>query len=100
MNTTSKLAYENKKPTIPRDQDLILSVLKTDKGSTYKEIGYMVYKKLLLDNDTKLSAFAWKYDPVKVARRLKEMVKDDKIKVLEVRKCTRANSLCNSYIKL
>lgn len=100
MNTTSKLAYENKKPSIPRDQDLILSVLKTDKGSTYKEIGYMVYKKLLLDSKTRLKAFAWKYDPNKVSRRLKEMITQGKIAVLEIRKCTRANSQCNSYIKL
>ena len=99
MNT-SHLAYENKKPTIPRDQDLILSVLKKDSAATYKEISYMVYKKLLLDNKTRLSAFAWKYDPNKVSRRLKELVRENKIKVLEVRKCTRAKSMCNSYVKL
>ncbi|WP_299116885.1 hypothetical protein [uncultured Winogradskyella sp.] len=97
MNT-SHLAYENKKPTIPRDHDLILSVLSKKQGFTYKEIGYAVYKKLLLNIETKTKAFAWKYDPNKVSRRLKELVRSGKIEVLEQRKCTRAKSMCNSYV--
>ena len=92
MNT-SQLAYENIKPKIPTDHSLILSVLKKDEAFTYKEIGYLVYKKLLLNSETKLKAFAWKLDPNKVSRRLKELVLQGKIKVLEQRKCSQAKSM-------
>lgn len=97
---TSLIAYENKKPTIPNDHELILSVMDNDIALTYKEIGYLVYKKLLLDSKTRLNAFAWKYDPNKVSRRLKELVLAKKIEIKEQRKCTRAKSMCNSYLLL
>lgn len=99
MNT-SQIAYENKKPTIPNDHELILSVMDKKKPLTYKEIGYLVYKKLLLSDSTRLKAFNWKYDPNKVSRRLKELVISKKIEIKEQRKCTRAKSLCNSYVLL
>lgn len=97
---TSTLAYEDKKATIPSDHELIDSVLDSKLGMTYREIGYAIYKKLLLKKETATSAFQWKFNPVKVARRLKEMVKSNKIEVLEQRKCTLGNSLCNSYVKI
>lgn len=101
MNT-SQLAHENYKPKISSDHDLILSVLDKKEALTYKEIGYKVYKKLLLSPDVEKQkqSFAWKYDPNKVSRRLKELVVSEEIKVLEQRKCTRAKSLCNSYVRV
>lgn len=100
VTATSREAYENKKPTIQTDQDLILSVLLKDKGKTYHEISLAVYKKLLLNINTKIDAYAWKYNPNKVSRRLKELISKKRIKVLEERKCTLAKSTCQSYVKL
>ena len=76
QNKNSLEAFENIKPKIPTDHDLILSVLKKDKDATYKEIGYMIYKKLLLNSNPKdkLKAYAWKHDPNKVSRRMSELV--------------------------
>ena len=99
MNTNSLEAYENMKPKIPTDHELILSVL-SDEPLTYKEIGYKVYKKLLLNGETRLKAFAWKHDPNKVSRRTKELLRMEKIKIKETRKCTIAGSKCYAYIKL
>lgn len=100
MNITSQIAHEKYKPKKQNDHNLILSVLSKDKSKTYKEIGYEIYTKLLLskDNKKRLQAYTWKFDPNKVSRRLKELVVNHKIKVLEIRKCTMAKSLCNAYV--
>lgn len=99
MNTSLE-AYEAMKPKIPTDHSLILSVLDKKKGLTYKEIGQRVYKKLLLNTspNEKLKAYAWKYDPNKVSRRLKELVRLKRIKKDGVRKCSLAKSNCTTYI--
>ena len=84
MQQTSIQAYSNKLPTIKNDQDRILFKMSKTAGLTYNEIA------------EKLN---WK-NPNKVSRRLLELVKKNKIKVIEVRKCNVAGSNCNSYIKI
>ena len=102
QNTNSIEAYNNMKPKIKTDHDLILSVLKKDKILTYKEIGYAIYKQLLLSSDSKakLKAYAWKYDPNKVSRRMKELVRLKRVKIVKTRKCSIAGSNCSTYILL
>lgn len=101
MKATSIEAFNNMKPNIPTDHKLILSVL-NDVPATYKEIGYKVYKKLLLSDrfNTQKKAYAWKYDPNKVSRRMIELVRLEKAKIDGVRICTLAKSKCSTYIKL
>ena len=100
MKQTSLEAFTKMKPKIPTDQDLILSVLKRNESLTYKEIGQRVYKKLLLNlnPNAKLKAYAWKYDPNKVSRRLPELVRLKRVKINGSRKCTLAKSNCSTYI--
>ncbi|MGB0896859.1 MAG: hypothetical protein ACPGRW_06025 [Flavobacteriaceae bacterium] len=98
MKNTSIQAYKNFMPKIGTDQYHILSVMKKDQDMTYKELGYAVYKKLLLSNETRLKAFAWKYDPNKVSRRMKELIDSGKVRLSQSRLCTRAKSNCSAYI--
>lgn len=100
MKSTSIEAFNNIKPKIPTDHSIILGAMKKDEPMTYKEIGYSIYKKLLLSPDGKkrTKAFAWKYDPNKVSRRLCELVRLKKIKPVGVRKCTKAKSNCTTYV--
>jgi len=84
MKATSLKAYENKKPQIPTDHQRILGILKNYDGLTYNEIA---------------DKLRWR-NPNKVSRRLPELVKLNKIRVLEERKCTIAKSTCQSYIMI
>lgn len=81
---TSLEAYQNMQPKIKTDHDKILAALKPNKGMTYNEIARYI---------------GW-YNPVKVARRIPELLRDGKIRKLEVRKCTIAKSNCNTYVKI
>ena len=83
MNTSLE-AYEKVKPKIPSDHSLILSVLDAESGLTFREIA----KKL-----------NW-FEPIKVSRRMSELVRDNKVKILETRICSIAKSRCNSYVKI
>ena len=84
MQNTSLQAYKAMQPKIKTDHDRILSVLSLNRGFTYNEIA----KLLNWDN------------PVKVARRLPELVRMNLIAIKEVRKCQIVNNNCSSYIKL
>ena len=48
MNTNSLEAYENMKPKIPTDQELILSVMKEKEDYTYHEIAKNIRVKFQL----------------------------------------------------
>lgn len=84
MQNTSLQAYTNMLPKIKTDHEKILSVLSKKQPLTYNEIS-----KLL----------KW-HQPVKVARRLPELLRLGLIKKSEQRKCSIAKSNCNTYIKL
>lgn len=92
--TTSLEAYENMKPKIPNDHLTILSVL-SDKPLTYNEIAKEIRVKFQLKNKS-LEAIKWS-NPVKVARRMKELVETNKVEVCEPRICTMAKSRCKTY---
>lgn len=101
ISQTSLEAYESIKPKISSDHTEILSVLDAKQGLTYREISNRVYKKLLLSSnpEVKQYAFAWK-NPNKASRRMSELVRDNKVKVLETRICSIAKSRCKTYVKL
>ena len=101
QNTNSIEAYNNMKPKIKTDHDLILSVLKKDEPLTYCEIAYRVYKKMLLDSNPEISlkAFSWK-NPNKVSRRIPELKRLSKVKLCKSRKCSIAGSNCSTYVLL
>lgn len=84
VSQTSKEAYLNKKPTISSDQEKILSKMDENKGFTYNELSDML---------------GWT-NPNKVSRRMSELVRKNKVKIKEVRKCNIAKSNCNSYVKI
>lgn len=92
---TSLEAYENMKPKIPKDQLVILSVLDEKKELTYNEIAKEIRVKYQLENKS-IEALKWS-NPVKVARRLKELVTAKKVEVCEPRICTMVKSNCKTY---
>ena len=100
QNPNSLEAYKNMQPKIPTDENLILSVLDNKIDYTYKEIGNRIYKKLLLnkDNEARLKAFAWKYDPNKVSGRMRVLVRLKKVKIIGTRICSFAGSNCSAYV--
>ena len=79
---TSLEAYLTMQPKIKTDHDKILSVMRKDKPLTYNEIAWQL---------------GW-FNPNKVSRRLPELLRQGKVKLKEVRKCSRANSNCSAYI--
>ena len=82
MKATSLAAYSDMQPKIKTDHDKILSVMKNDESLTYNEIAWRI---------------GWN-NPVKAARRLPELLRLGKVKLKEVKRCTRANSLCSAYV--
>lgn len=81
MNTSLE-AYQKKKPTIKTDHDKILSVMSKTKDLTYNEIAWRL---------------GW-FNPNKASRRMSELLRLGKIKVSQIRKCTKAKSHCKSYV--
>lgn len=96
MESTSREAYENKKPTIKNDYDLILAVLSDEKDMTYNEISKAVRLKLYNEKKT-IQAQNW-VNSNKVSRRMLELINLEKVKYGETRKCTIANSKCKTYL--
>tara|TARA_R110001606_G_scaffold398055_1_gene576202 strand:- start:9771 stop:10028 length:258 start_codon:yes stop_codon:yes gene_type:complete len=84
LQSTSLEAYENKKPKIKNDHQRILFMMSKKEDFTYNEIAKML---------------GWS-NPNKVSRRIPELIREGKVKVKEVRKCTVAGSNCNSYLKV
>lgn len=101
IHQNSLEAYQNVKPKIETDQKLIISVMEEKTGLTYHQIALRVYKKLLLSRDLRVKnkAFSWR-NSNKASRRMKELVEQSKIKVLETTICPLAKSRCNSYVKI
>lgn len=81
LQPTSLEAYRNMQPKIKTDHDKILSVLSKTKTLTYNEIAWQL---------------GW-FNPNKVSRRIPELIRQGKVRLKEVRKCTRANSNCSAY---
>lgn len=81
---TSLEAYENIKPKIKGDQLQILSVLDPENGLTFREIAKKLH---------------W-LEPIKVSRRMSELVRQNKVEIKETRICSISKSRCSSYIKI
>jgi len=82
MKATSLEAYTNMQPKIKTDQDKILSVLGKE-PLTYNEIAWRL---------------GW-FNPNKVSRRLPELLRLNKVRLVGVKKCSKAKSNCSAYIK-
>lgn len=81
MNQTSLSAFEAFKPQIPSDHKLILEVLSFNSNLTYREIS---------------SKLRWEH--VKCARRMSELVRLEKVKISGVRICSIGKRSCSVYV--
>jgi len=92
---TSLEAFKNMQPKIPNDHQVILSMMSENQPMTYSEISKAIKENALSNKDT-VKYYKWS-NPVKVMRRLSELVRLEKVEKCEPRICTIAKSKCTTY---